>query len=151
MFLYLGYCKNKSIKFLEPLVVAAMGVGIVYHLLLAHLWNPTGFTWLADQGVHTVMPLLAFFWWMFFREVRVVPWKITLVSIIWPLIYSIYALIRAEFTNFYPYPFLNLETLGWSKLFLNITMLTLAFFVLGLLLALISRIGIFKKFNNKTT
>jgi len=148
MFIYIGFYKKNGIKVLEPIVIAAIGVGIFYHALLAHLWNPTGLTMIADQGVHTVMPLLAFVWWVFFREVRVVKWRVALVGMIWPFIYSIYALVRAEFTNFYPYPFLNLEKLGWNQLVLNIVMLTLAFAVIGLLLALVSRVNILQKFTN---
>jgi len=149
MFLYIGFYKKNDIKFVEPIVIAAIGVGIFYHVLLAHLWNPTGLAWLADQGVHTVMPLLAFVWWIFFRDVRIVRWRVALVGMIWPLVYSGYAIIRAEFTNFYPYPFLNLENLGWSKLVQNIVMLTLAFAVIGFFLALISRVNILHKFTNE--
>jgi|GEM_PF-594435 len=149
LFFYVGFYKHKGIKFVEPIIIAAIGVGILYHALLAHLWNPTGLIWLADQGVHTVMPLLAFLWWILFRDARVIQWRVALLGIIWPLVYSGYALIRAEFTNFYPYPFLNLENLGWSKLVQNIAMLTLTFFIIGLFLSLISRMSIFKGLTNE--
>ena len=33
-------------------------VGIGYHLLLRHVWNPQGMQWIADMLLHYVMPIL---------------------------------------------------------------------------------------------
>ncbi len=49
---------------LITVVMAVVGLG--YHGLLAGIWQPTGLAWWADQGLHTVVPLLALLWWVGF-------------------------------------------------------------------------------------
>lgn len=108
------------------LVVAIAMVGIVYHLVLAQLWNPVGLAWWADQGLHTAVPLATLAWWLAFapksvRRVDVPKW------LIWPLIYCIYAVIRGSATGFWPYPFLDVDQLGQIRVAINITGLIMAF------------------------
>ena len=41
-------------------------VGIVYQLLLRHLWNPQGEQWVADVLLHSVIPVgYVLYWWLF--------------------------------------------------------------------------------------
>lgn len=124
----------------DPLVAAIIGVGIIYHLLLAHLWSPQGWSKAADQGVHTVVPGLTLLWWAFMARPTRPRWRSALYCAAWPLIYCVYALVRAHFSGFYPYPFLDLDTLGWGSLVKNILGLSTAFVVLGLTLVGAARI-----------
>lgn len=124
---------------LESLVVAIVCVGVIYHLRLAHLWSPQGVAMLADQGVHTVVPLLTFLWWLIFSDMCAMSWKDTLKAIVWPLTYVSYALIRAQWSDFYPYPFLNLTELGTARLVLNVIGLSFVFYMLGFVLLAIAR------------
>ncbi|MFK7911748.1 MAG: Pr6Pr family membrane protein [Akkermansiaceae bacterium] len=121
-------------------VVAIAGVGILYHLLLAHLWSPEGLVWLTDQGVHTVVPVLTIVWWAIFAEKTNLTFKHSIFAIIWPFIYTLYALTRAQFSGFYPYPFLNWDELGSTKLTINISVICVGFFVLGVVFIGIARI-----------
>jgi len=114
-------------------VVAITGVGIIYHLLLAHLWSPEGLAWFADQGVHTLVPILTIGWWLMFAIKTKISYKQSFYVVIWPIVYSCYALFRAQFSGVYPYPFLDLETLGWTHLTLNLLGISAAFLLLGLL------------------
>ncbi len=134
----IGYRLRKGI--LYSLVVAIVCVGIVYHTLLAHLWSPQGLAMLADQGVHTVVPLLTFLWWVVFTEMNGTSWKVAFKATVWPLVYVGFALLRAQFSGFYPYPFLNLEELGTMQLVYNIVGLTIVFFIIGLLLLSFTRL-----------
>jgi hypothetical protein len=121
------------------LVAAITGVGFAYHLLLAHLWAPEGLVWLADQGVHTAVPVLSVLWWIGLAEKAGHRWGHAALAMIWPLAYCLYALVRAQFSGFYPYPFIDLPTLGLSRLAFNIVGLSLGFFVLGLAFVAIAR------------
>lgn len=115
------------------LVVSICLVGVVYHLVLAQLWNPVGLAWWANQGLHSVVPLATLAWWLAFA-----PKGVTLRNLpmwlIWPLIYCVYALTRGIFTGFWPYPFLDLEQLGSQQVATNIAGLIFAFAAMGLVI-----------------
>ena len=125
---------------LEAVVVAIVGVGMVYHALLAHLWSPQGLAMLADQGVHTVVPAATFVWWLVFGNHSTVSWLDSLRGVVWPMIYVLYALTRAQFSGFYPYPFLNLPELGWLGIAVSIAIVSFAFLVIGLILVATARV-----------
>ncbi len=98
-----------------PALCIAM-VGIVYHLVLAGLRQMTGYELLVNHGLHTALPIATVLWWLAFgpRGLRpaYLPWLLA-----WPLIYTGYALVRGRITGFWPYPFLNVDTLGsWAVL-----------------------------------
>ena len=116
------------------LVSAILGVGIVYHVALKHLRTlPPGLEKVADEGVHTVIPLLALAWWMLFEHRPVEFWAGFKACIVWPAGYGIYILIRANlFGGFYPYPFLNLPKIGLAQFAVNVLVLGLVFGTLGL-------------------
>ncbi len=45
-------------------IVVSIGiVGLAYHLLLRHIWNPQGLQWLADATLHYATPLLCLVHW----------------------------------------------------------------------------------------
>ncbi len=114
-------------------VVSIVGVGIIFHALLSHAGAQHGLDGLANLITHTLVPSLTLFWWLVFADLRSTRWRDSLFSLIWPSAYCVYALVRAEYSNFYPYPFINLETLGWIGLLKSVGNLSLAFLVLALL------------------
>ena len=114
------------------LLISICVVGIIYHLVLAALWNPVGLAWWANQGLHTVVPMAFAAWWLAFAEksisLRCVPeW------LIWPLVYGVYAIVRGTFTGFWPYPFLDVGRLGGAQVAMNLAGLLFGFAVLGLM------------------
>lgn len=124
----------------KALTIAIVGVGIVYHAALAHLLDLSGMALLADHGVHTIVPAMTFIWWLFFLPKA--PFQMSQIPswVIWPLFYCGYILIRASFSGFYPYPFLNLPALGVAGLAQSIVVLCVAFIVIGLALTGLSRL-----------
>jgi len=112
-------------------IVAIGGVGVIYHAVLANLWAPRGMELIADQGLHTVAPLCALGWWL--ASGHSPDWTLRTVAswLIWPLAYCIYALVRAQFNGFYPYPFIDIPQIGWPGLARNVVGLTLRFALLG--------------------
>jgi len=102
------------------LLVSILLVALVHHMLLARLRAPEGVQYWADLGLHTGVPLAMFLWWAGFapKEVarRDVPgW------LLWPVAYCAYALIRGLVTGIWPYPFLNVDTIGWGAVLLTLT------------------------------
>lgn len=105
-------------------------VGLIYHAVLARLWSPQGLAWWADQGLHSMTPLLVLLWWLAFAPKSPLTLSHPLRWAAYPLAYAVFALLRAAFTRQYPYPFIDLASLGPWRTALNIAALTAAF-VLG--------------------
>jgi hypothetical protein len=101
-------------------------VAVIYHYLLAKLWNPQGWELVADTIEHVVTPALYVIDWVLF-----VP-KGTLV-------YAVYSLIHGAVTGSYPYPFINVSNLGYDKVLTNIAVLVFVFLGLGVALIGIDR------------
>jgi hypothetical protein len=68
------------------MVVSVAMLGIVYHLLLAGLWQPQGWAWWADQGLHTGVPVAVCLWWFAFAE-KAVGWRDLPAWLLWPALY----------------------------------------------------------------
>jgi hypothetical protein len=120
------------------LVLSILMVGLVYHALLASLWAPEGLAWWTDQMLHTATPVLTLAWWLGFGD-RTVKLRDLPVWLVWPALYAVYALTRGTVTGFWPYPFLDADTLGWPQVALNVAGLVLAFAALGLGLIALAR------------
>lgn len=133
-----GHAVSK--RAMRALVVSIVCVGLVYHALLAHLVDFQGLAMVADHGLHTIVPAAMFLWWVVFVSRPAFTKSDVVLWTLWPLAYSFYALARAEWSAFYPYPFLDLATLGWPRLLANMTGLAIAFILVGFLLVGLERL-----------
>ena len=113
-------------------------VGIGYHLLLRHVWNPQGMQWIADMLLHYVMPILFFLHWLLVLPGHRLAWSAPLVWCVYPVGYIVYALVRGEVLQSYPYPFIDVTTLGYGGALVNAFGLLVCFVVLGLMLVAVS-------------
>lgn len=132
--------------FRKPQVITAVVaymifVGIAYNLLLRQLWQPTGFRALVNESLHTVTPLLALVYWIFFVPRFQPSLKKCLLWLIYPLGYLSITLWRGGSSGFYPYPFINVRDLGYPHVLLNATGLFTGFLVLMGLLLVINNAG----------
>ncbi|AYN66746.1 hypothetical protein D1013_04800 [Euzebyella marina] len=108
-------------------------VGLVYQTVLRSIWEPTGLQQLVDELLHTINPLFVLVYWILFVEKKDLVIKALLSWLWYPIIFLVYTLIRGRFTNFYPYPFLNVDNLGYTRVLLNVTIIvavTLTIFAL---------------------
>jgi hypothetical protein len=112
-------------------------VAITYNAILAGLWRPSGWQLIADLALHDVVPVLfVVLWWIAVPRRSVVLRRAALWAI-YPVVYFAYAMIRGVLTDFYPYPFINVDQLGVVAVAINALGVLLAFFViLGILIAL---------------
>lgn len=130
--------------FLQPWVSSGIAVsiavvGLAYSLLLRHLWHPEGWQWLADELMHDVMPLLFLAWWFYCVPKGTLRlWHIAL-WVIYPLVYFAYALLRGHLLAAYPYPFIDVDTLGYPQVFANAGGLLAGFVVIALVLIALDR------------
>ncbi|GAP94581.1 Pr6Pr family membrane protein [Leptolyngbya sp. NIES-2104] len=121
-------------------------VGIAYSLLLRHIWNPQGWQLVADRMLHDVSPILYVVFWFLFVPKAALQWRDLPKWLIYPLVYLVVALIRGAIFNWYPYPFLEANKLGYPQVFLNVVMLFVGFCVVGAVL-----IGIARSFRSEKT
>ncbi len=104
-------------------------VGIIYHLILAGLWDPQGWQRIADQLLHTATPVLTALGWLLFDKKTGLSFRALPLFLIYPVGYTLYALARGAGDGFYPYPFIDVNAIGYPKAFLNIAGLTGAFVI----------------------
>ena len=122
------------------LTLAIVMVGVVYHLVLAQLWQPQGLAFWADQGLHTAVPVLVGVWWMGFAPKSPLDIWHPLRWVGVPLLYCIYALLRGQMTGTYPYPFIDMGLLGPGRTAVNVVVLALGFVLAGYGLLLLARV-----------
>lgn len=126
--------RSSSPRWLLMMTAAIAGVGIVFHALLSDLVVQVGAGIIANQGVHTAVPILSVIWFAACAPARMLRWRDAGLVIIWPIIYCIYILLRGAVTGEYPYPFINANALTPVQMAVNVAGLTLFFLTLGLLL-----------------
>jgi len=114
-------------------------VALVYNTVLRGLYSFTGMQWVVDNLLHAVVPVLFILYWYLFTSRIFLQWKECLYWLIFPLLYTLYSMIRGAFVHWYPYPFLNAEKLGYPKVFVNMLAVLAAFLISRLILIAINR------------
>lgn len=102
-------------------------VGFVYNTVLRFIWEPTGLQRVVDELLHLIIPIVFILYWYFSIESNTIKWKSFFNWLLYPMIYLIVILVRGHLVNYYPYPFVNVLELGYSKVAINSLLLTLFF------------------------
>lgn len=129
----------KKFSTTTAITVYILVVGIIYNLLLRNIWVVTGWGKVADELLHSFIPLYFLMHWFFFTERKRLVWKDALNWLLYPIGYFIYTLIRGTITNTYPYPFINVTKLGYQQTLINCLGVGLLFYGLCLSFIAISR------------
>ena len=130
--------------FLQPWVSSGIAVSIIvvgaaYSLLLRQLWQPEGLQWLANEILHDVMPVLfALYWWFCvpkggLRVSHIGVWML------YPVLYFAYILLRGHLLGVYPYPFIDVEKLGYGQAFINAGEILAGFVAVALAVVAVDR------------
>jgi hypothetical protein len=109
-------------------------------VLLRQDLPPWSADWIADQGVHTAVPLLTLGWWAAFTDKRGLGVRDLPAFMAFPLAYGSYCLARGAVEGWYPYFFVDVSTYGLGRVLLNIAGLGLAFALSGLGLVWLGRL-----------
>ena len=115
-------------------------VGIIYNTVLRFIWVPTGWDMVANELLHLIIPVAFILFWLKFVPKQNMEWKNILPWLAYPLVYVAYILTRGAFADFYPYPFIDVTTLGYGHVFLNCVILCIAFLCFSILLVTIAKI-----------
>ncbi|MGJ7439454.1 Pr6Pr family membrane protein [Aquipuribacter sp. MA13-6] len=101
-------------------LVAITVTGVVYHSVLAGLVELSGWGYVADVAVHTVVPVLAVLGWVLFGPRGRTTWGVVALSAVFPVLWLTFTLVRGPLVGgFWPYPFVDVDELGWAQVLLN--------------------------------
>jgi hypothetical protein len=114
-------------------------VGMVYQLLLRQLWNPQGAQWVADVLLHSILPVGYVVYWLLFAPRAELSWKDSVTWLIYPGVYLVYILARGAVSGLYPYPFVDVNVLGYGGVFARAGLLLVVFLGMGLLVVAVGR------------
>lgn len=90
-------------------------VGLIYHFLLAATWAPQGWSLLANNLLHYVMPAAFIADWLMFspkgqlRPSEPFRWLVVVVA------YGVWTLLHGAFSHWWPYWFVDVDALGYGK------------------------------------
>ena len=104
--------KSRFVDYFRGAVVFYMvTVGVIFSLLLSGYVALTAVPW-DNIVLHYIMPIVALVDWIIDPPKSRVDFKKALSWLIFPVVYLGYSLIRGMLTDWYPYPFLNIESNG---------------------------------------
>lgn len=101
-------------------LVAIVITGVVYATVLSKVHEPHGWKETVSNTVfHYIVPIMMLVGWLLFGPRP----RIDLVtlgrSLIYPLAWVVYSLIDGAITSWYPYPFVDVNTLGYAAVVRN--------------------------------
>jgi hypothetical protein len=111
--------------------------GIVYATVLAAIHQPSGTTeTVLNLIVHYIVPVMMVAGWLLFGPrpragLRAVAW-----SLLFPVLWLAYTLVRGAIWKWYPYPFLDVTTHGYPRVVVNAVLVTVVLGVVSGLFAL---------------
>src|SRR5690554_3172078 len=80
--------KNEFTR-LTAITVYISIVGLVYQVLLRHIWSPTGLQKVVDELLHSVVPVLVVIFWLISRKTGAMEYKQIGSWLIYPLVYLV--------------------------------------------------------------
>jgi hypothetical protein len=108
----------------------AIVTGTVYNVLLRGLPTEPGefvsqFTF-PNEVLHVVMPIFLALEWLGNPHRPRLPWWSVLIGLVYPILWAIGAVIRGQYTGWYPYDFLDpRQPAGWEGVWLHIGVIAL--------------------------
>ena len=109
-------------------LVAITVTFIVFHVVLSKLLDLETWAEAANQLLHTVVPILAVVGWCAFGPRERTSARIAKLTVLFPICYMVFTLIRGPLaSDFYPYPFADVKSLGYLRVSINAVWIALLF------------------------
>ena len=109
--------------------------GLVYWTLLAPVVDLHGWALAAGLGFHLVAPVGALAAWLVLGPRPRVTWSTVRWAFLWPLAWIAWTFAHGALTGWYPYPFLDVTTIGYARALLGVAVVL----VLGVMFLLLFR------------
>lgn len=120
-------------------VVCITVTGAVYVVVLRPIVDNHGWAVVTDSVFHYVVPLAAVVGWLLFGPRPRVEGRTVLASLGFPLLWLAYTLVRGALVHEYPYPFVDVDALGYGQVLLNCLGVAVLFTVLALVVGQVDR------------
>lgn len=106
-------------------------VGLVYVTLLLPLHAAGGVTlpW-ANFVLHIAGPVVVILDWLTSKDRKPLPWRMALVLLAYPLVWTAVVLVRGATDGWVPYPFLN-PSQGYGVVALYVALIAVVFFAIA--------------------
>ena len=139
----IAYALKKSDTFMPQLkgtlVMCITVTGMVYHFLLSSIFSMQGTKAISNIILHYSVPIMTLLDWLLFDKKGVYKKYSPFIWIIAPYVYLSYVLIVQQFGitfngSKFPYPFLDVDKLGYEQVVLTVIGLTVFFLVLGFII-----------------
>jgi hypothetical protein len=111
--------------------------GLVFELVLIDYVDPTGWQLVATIGFHYIAPWATVLGWVLFGPRPRIDRSTVAWAFVWPVAWIAYTFVRGAFVDWYPYPFLDVDKVGYGEAF-GATAAVLA--VAGILAAILKRL-----------
>lgn len=115
-------------------------VGLTYHFLLSHVWDPQGLLWVVNGLLHYVMPVAFVADWMLFTPKGRLRWIDPLKWLTLPLLFTGWTLIHGYASGWWPYWFMDVPALGLARAAFWAVVMLAGFLATGLVLVAIDRV-----------
>lgn len=115
-------------------LLAMVITGLVFAIILAPKLHLTGWAFVATVGFHYIAPWLTLLLWLLFGPRPRFSDKALGLAFIWPVLWLVYTFIVGAFTDWYPYPFMNVTQIGYGSALLNSFLVLVLALVLAVLL-----------------
>lgn len=114
---------------------------IVYNLMLRGIHRPpTPLLEFANESLHVVIPILGLLTWLIYGPFKRINIKSIFYSFCSLIIYGIYTFVRGYMTGQYPYPFINVNRIGYEKALIAASGIAVFFFILVSLLKIVEMV-----------
>ena len=91
----------------------------MHWFLLRPLLDLHGASYVADRMLHLAVPLLAVLGWLFFGPRGRVDRRDVALSLIYPVAWLLWTLLHGAVSRWYPYPFVDVDRIGYLRVALN--------------------------------
>lgn len=114
--------ERTSTAFRVTRLTGVVGISItfvVFHAVLRKLFDLESWALVADNTLHGVVPFLAVAGWLLYGPRGLTSRRVVWLSLVFPIAWTLFTLIRGELLGFYPYPFIDAGELGYGKVVVN--------------------------------
>ncbi len=100
-------------------LVAITVTGIVFHAVLAQTLDLKNWDAVGNELVHTVVPAMALVGWLLAGPRGLASFRVAWLTLIFPICWLAFTLIRGAIAHWYPYPFIDVTQLGYGGAAVN--------------------------------